>query len=795
MTSRVAVAWSRHDFNLSSNRNRMLLRLPTEWLDSVQTLEAHGFHDRSIPSALWTQTRSYFVSQKPVVSSCSRLIRSISITFFEVSLGRFRLLVNPLPFHSYTSVMKVSSTLLVAIGLVADQVQATWNVRAQAFDCPSNTNNICSDAQSSGFDWNDLQTGSFSQYQGFDFSGFTCANSFGKRDALSKRAFNSKCIQGTAEWESGPSISRGQGQQGFSITQMHISTSRDSDLEFVFGMEDGSTCRQTSPCNSGGSIISNTQCGGATQVIVKVPKHEKEGCDVGIHSVIFDCNTSQNTTPPSQSSPSSSATDSSSLPVTTLVEGRPTGSKPPSLSSPVPSYPLSNATTPSSTPGSPTEPTLSSSVPMTTSTIFSTQTFTITSCSEAVTDCPAGSTVLTTSAVAVSTTICPVSEVPTSPPPPSGAPGDAVPSSSTLAESTPSESLPAVPSDTPPAVPPQCPDVLPKCMNTWMFKSGCNDNTDFDCYCKNPEFTKYVIDCVNSWGVDETIIAKALTFLQGICAAQIPENPGIVTDCPTYISTEPTPVPSSPAPSAFTPEPSAQSSTPGSPEVPSQPTESDVIATEIVSTTLTTCPAGQTVTSGTITRVLETPSVSTILITTTSTICTKCTGRPTSPDVSPSTTPGAPIVPPVPSPPGPVPQTPMTTIYISTTVTVPCSTNGTPIPSSSTTSLLTTVVTVPAIQFTIGSSSSINLVPVTTPPAAGPAQPNPGRPVQSTVAGSLPTASTIVPPVLQTTLGTLVTAPRRTTTGALPVFTGGAEMKTGKILGVMAGGAVAALVF
>jgi len=46
----------------------------------------------------------------------------------------------------------------------------------------------------------------------------------------------------------------------------------------------------------------------------------------------------------------------------------------------------------------------------TTSTVYSTKTYTITSCAPEVTDCPAGK--VTTSVIAVSTTVCPVSEVP-----------------------------------------------------------------------------------------------------------------------------------------------------------------------------------------------------------------------------------------------------------------------------------------------------------------------------------------------------------------------------------------------
>lgn len=49
------------------------------------------------------------------------------------------------------------------------------------FSCPSNTNNECSDQQTSGFDWSGLAVGSFSSYGGLDFSGFFCSNSFSSR--------------------------------------------------------------------------------------------------------------------------------------------------------------------------------------------------------------------------------------------------------------------------------------------------------------------------------------------------------------------------------------------------------------------------------------------------------------------------------------------------------------------------------------------------------------------------------------------------------------------------------------
>ncbi|KAK0737019.1 hypothetical protein B0T21DRAFT_364247 [Apiosordaria backusii] len=53
----------------------------------------------------------------------------------------------------------------------------------------------------------------------------------------------------------------------------------------------------------------------------------------------------------------------------------------------------------------------SSVFPIITSTIYATSTFTVTDCPETVTDCPADSTHVVTETIAVSTTVCPVTEV------------------------------------------------------------------------------------------------------------------------------------------------------------------------------------------------------------------------------------------------------------------------------------------------------------------------------------------------------------------------------------------------
>lgn len=134
-----------------------------------------------------------------------------------------------------------------------------------------------------------------------------------------------------------------------------------------------------------------------------------------------------------------------------------------------------------------------------------------------------------------------------------------------------------VPQPSSPSYPPVSPpDVLPKCMNTWLEVSGdCKNNADASCYCKNKDFTKQVIDCVSAWCGTDDETREALQYLIGICAEHVPENPGLVTDCPSYIPLNPTPAsPTAPAGGVSTPAGEVGSSTVVSgttpaPEVPS----------------------------------------------------------------------------------------------------------------------------------------------------------------------------------------------------------------------------------
>lgn len=92
----------------------------------------------------------------------------------------------------------------------------------------------------------------------------------------------------------------------------------------------------------------------------------------------------------------------------------------------------------------------------------------------------------------------------------------------------------------PPPVP--APSLLPKCLNTWITLTKCVNNADSDCYCKDSNFINNVQNCVCSWTEDSDVIQSALSYLVGICAPHVPENPGIITGVPKTITLSPIPL-------------------------------------------------------------------------------------------------------------------------------------------------------------------------------------------------------------------------------------------------------------
>jgi hypothetical protein len=147
-----------------------------------------------------------------------------------------------------------------------------------------------------------------------------------------------------------------------------------------------------------------------------------------------------------------------------------------------------------------------------------------------------------------------------------------------------------------------CPDVVPSCLNTWLSSvPDCKDNTDFNCFCQSADFITDVYQCIASWESDSLIVQAAVYFLAGICAPHVGTNPAIVTACPSGVPIAPPPA------AVVTPQPS------------------QIVTTSYTTQTITSCPAGATVTAGGVATVLAAPSVLTVDVTLTTTVCPVCT--------------------------------------------------------------------------------------------------------------------------------------------------------------------------
>ncbi|KAF3171790.1 hypothetical protein TWF225_010473 [Orbilia oligospora] len=141
--------------------------------------------------------------------------------------------------------------------------------------------------------------------------------------------------------------------------------------------------------------------------------------------------------------------------------------------------------------------------------------------------------------------------------------------------------LPSVPVET------GCPPVLPQCMETWTKITQCVNSGDVKCLCPNPEYIKSVAECVEAWGVDDDEVAKALEYMQGLCAEHIPENPAIVTCVPTYVTLPPVTTGASTVTVSTT---VVVPVTTASPEETNKPGYVPSFTTETVIKTVTVCP-------------------------------------------------------------------------------------------------------------------------------------------------------------------------------------------------------------
>lgn len=403
---------------------------------------------------------------------------------------------------------------------------------------------------------------------------------------------------------------------------------------------------------------------------------------------------------------------------------------------------------------------------LSTSTIYSTTINTVTSCGPEVTNCPAHSTALVTKTIAISTTICPVTATETgsstsvsaqgynsTSPVTSSTPVSAVTSSATSFSAT-----SAVPT-------PNCPGLLPRCLNTWMYMSGCSGNDDSDCFCKNEQFIKNVMGCISAWSESDSDTSAAASYLMGLCAAHVPNNPAIITACPPTV----TPTPSSPASVASVSSPSAVTSSPES------PVTTGATCSEFVD--------GQ-------------PQ------------CGGPTSAATTTAITAATSATAPAV-------------PQTTISFSSSIVVPATYStgvsaGFTVPSSSYTTNLVTSVTVPQVQITTNTITSAGSTTTSVGLGAGSpssasasatgetctefvdGQPQCGggaapAPTATTPAGPVASAPSAAPaaPTAASTFGTSIATATPTSSPIVPATGAGARTESG--IAALALGAIVAL--
>ncbi|KAI2788250.1 hypothetical protein POX_e06263 [Penicillium oxalicum] len=157
-----------------------------------------------------------------------------------------------------------------------------WWGTDQCYPSPENLDNACLPSQEGGFDWSELGNGDNWTFEGFNFNGFdasdVCGNSGGK------------CIQAKLSRDDNYNIRVEATDAPFSVSTLHMSTSRDTLVIMSYHMPSGSVCRQYVQSSPDGVDVTNEQCGGAVAVDFTLPEDSKFGeCDMAIHRMDFDC--------------------------------------------------------------------------------------------------------------------------------------------------------------------------------------------------------------------------------------------------------------------------------------------------------------------------------------------------------------------------------------------------------------------------------------------------------------------------------------------------------------------------
>ncbi|KAK5163058.1 uncharacterized protein LTR77_010993 [Saxophila tyrrhenica] len=417
---------------------------------------------------------------------------------------------------------------IVLVGLFAVHTHARRWVEAPRFSCPANSEARCYPAQENGYDWEGLRSGPFEKYGSNTFQGFTYSALQRDQSATNISRLRSGFI--TTNLDRSPTMSI-DGETPFVVDRIELATGHDAEIVFHYTMPDGSTCVEVAEVLEKGSTIRNVQCGGATSVMFKPGRHTPPATPLSIFSISFHCEppavlATASTTATrwqehgTRKGPVFPAIHNLSYPVFSHPSGHMSHSGGGGDESRAVIGPRTNSTRGSCSGGS-YEHVMDKTSEDVACTSSSTDTSAprsaygrggtpITTCPR--TEQPGG---LLSSQHAISDASClPVATMPSA-------------TSRREASTSPSPSWYPFASD---------PDVLPRCLNTWLFTTGCRDNTDVDCFCQQEHYMVNAMGCVNAWSASDEEVGHAAAYLMSICADHTEFFPAILQACPATIS-------------------------------------------------------------------------------------------------------------------------------------------------------------------------------------------------------------------------------------------------------------------
>ena len=285
-----------------------------------------------------------------------------------------------------------------------------------------------------------------------------------------------------------------------SIDQIHVSSANETKVNLIYAMPDKSTCKETFQANAVESIFKSSQCSNATSVKLQPASDAGAGShSVAIHSIKFNC-------------ASSSSTSGSSGLLGGILKAREETDT---------CWDFSPSTSMREIPPPRTSPAVET-FPTTTSTSASLTSLIGTGFIPSRTNVPSSPVVLRTKKASTISSASSTLESTTE---------KTIASSRNIVAATVPISTNACQATAAPTI--DVPAALPKCLHQWLNMTDCKGNTDSFCYCKDSEFISKVMGCINSNSDSSSQASSAASYLRGICAEYVSQNPAIITAGPS----------------------------------------------------------------------------------------------------------------------------------------------------------------------------------------------------------------------------------------------------------------------